>query len=86
MNPLYTLAARITVSLLVIFIFGAVIFALFLRVEPISAELKEVLLFLLGALTTSFVGVVGYWLGTTQGSAEKTQLLARAAPLKDDTQ
>jgi len=44
---------------------------------------SDSLLLMLGSLTTAWGGVVAYWFGTTASSGEKTQLLAKAQPVKD---
>lgn len=45
---------------------------------------SQALLILLGALGTGWGQVMAYWFGTTHASSEKTQLLARAQPVKED--
>ena len=40
---------------------------------------KDVAMFLLGALTTSVVTVVGFFFNSSQGSAEKSQEIVRMA-------
>jgi hypothetical protein len=46
--------------------------------------LKEVLILLIGALVNEFKTVTSFWLGTSAGSAKKTDLLAGGS--KDATQ
>lgn len=42
---------------------------------------SQVLLMMLGSLTTAWGMVMAFWFGTTRDSARKTDLLAQAAPL-----
>lgn len=49
-----------------------------------SPEIKESapLMIMLGSLGTAWTGCCAYWFGTTNGSAQKTNLLAQSAPAK----
>jgi len=76
MNPLYTLIARAALSILFIAGYGWIVVSA-LRAGDFSPAVKEVLIFLFGALTTSVVTVVNYWFSTSQGSADKTLAIAR---------
>ncbi len=76
MNPLYTLIARAMLSVLFIAGYGWIVVAA-LQAGDFSPAVKEVLIFLFGALTTSVVTVVNYWFSTSQGSADKTLAIAR---------
>lgn len=75
MNTTYTLIARCILSVLFIGGYGWIVVSV-LRAGSFSADVKEVLIFLFGALTTSVVTIVGYWFGSTQGSSDKTAALA----------
>ena len=37
----------------------------------VTQEVKEILIFLFGALTTSVVTIVNFWFSSSQGSADK---------------
>ena len=74
MNPSHALIARSVLSVLFIGGYGWIVVSV-LRAGTFSADVKEVLIFLFGALTTSVVTIVGYWFGSTQGSADKTVAL-----------
>lgn len=78
MNPLYTLIARAMLSVLFIAGYGWIVVAA-LQAGDFSPAVKEVLIFLFGALTTSVVTVVNYWFSTSQGSADKTLAITRLA-------
>lgn len=43
---------------------------------------SQVLLMMLGSLTTAWGVVMAFWFGTTRDSARKTDLLAKSAPVK----
>jgi zinc transporter ZupT len=44
---------------------------------------SQALLLMLGSLSTGWGSVMAFWFGTTHGSANKTNLLARSAPIKE---
>ena len=64
----------ITVSILVIIGFlscvGAVVFG-------VAVEDSELMFILIGALAAAFQNVVSYWIGSSRGSKEKTDLLTK---------
>lgn len=76
MNPSHTLIARAALSVLFIAGYGFIVVAA-LQAGDFSASVKEVLIFLFGALTTSVVTIVNYWFSSTQGSADKTAMTGR---------
>ena len=50
---------------------------------PVEPGVKEILCLLLGTLVREFGGVCAYWLGTSIGSAQKTNMLnAQQTPPK----
>lgn len=66
----------------VIVLIGFAIFSL-LAMKPESAGVsKEVMLFLLGAWSTLAAGVVNYWVGSSAGSKNKEDLLAKQVETK----
>lgn len=75
MNPTHTLLARAALSVLFIAGYGVIVVTA-LKAGDFSPSVKEVLIFLFGALTTSVVTIVNYWFSSTQGSADKTVALA----------
>ena len=76
MNPVHTLIARALLSVLFIAGYGCIVVSA-LRAGDFSPSVKEVLIFLFGALTTSVVTIVNYWFSSTQGSADKTVAITR---------
>jgi len=76
MNPLHTLLARAILSLVFVAGYGFIVVQA-LRAGDFSPAVKEVLIFLFGALTTSVVTIVNFWFSSTQGSADKTVALSR---------
>ena len=75
MNPIYTLMVRAALSVVFTIFYGYIVLHVLEMREEFMDGVKEVLLFLLGALTTSLVRVISYWFDSSQGSAEKTALL-----------
>jgi hypothetical protein len=75
-NPVHTLIARALLSVLFITGYGWIVVAA-LDAGDFSPSVKEVLIFLFGALTTSVVTIVNYWFSSTQGSADKTVAITR---------
>jgi hypothetical protein len=71
-NPLYTLIARAVLSVVAITGYGLIVAQVISAELTITPELERLLIFLLGALTTSVVTIVNYWFSSTQGSADKT--------------
>jgi hypothetical protein len=77
MNPVYTLAARVILSVLFVVGYSWIVATVLRPGVGFTPEVKEILLFLLGALTTSVVTVVNFWFSSTQGSADKTVAMTR---------
>jgi hypothetical protein len=75
MNPLHTLVARAILSVIFIAGYGWIVVTA-IHAGDFSPAVKEVLIFLFGALTTSVVLIVQFWFGSTQGSADKTAVMA----------
>lgn len=69
------------VSIVVLVTFGSVMFLALTRALPAGSEtLLNMLLGSLAAMTTS---VVSYWVGSSAGSASKTEMLYRSSPATD---
>jgi hypothetical protein len=79
MNPLYTLLSRTVLAVLFIAFYGLVTLRVLERATAFPDGVKEVAMFLLGALTTSVVTVVAFFFNSSQGSAEKTAVMAKLA-------
>lgn len=67
--------APAVVSLVVLVTFGTVMYGALTRALPAGSE--TILNMLLGTLAAMATSVVGYWVGSSAGSAQKTDLLAR---------
>lgn len=50
--------------------------------EALSVRDSQALLIMLGSLGTAWGMVMAFWFGTTKGSSEKNELLARSQPVK----
>lgn len=69
---------RIVVSTVVVCGFIGVTL-LYMTQKLSGGAVPEILSILLGALATNFTAVVGYWIGSSSGSAAKDQALAKVA-------
>jgi hypothetical protein len=78
MNPTYTLVARTILSIMFVGFYGYIVLAVIGREAEFLPGVKDVAMFLLGALTTSVVTVVGFFFNSSQGSSEKSAALVRA--------
>ena len=76
MNPAYTLIARGILSVVAISGYGMIVGQVIASNLNITPELERLLIFLLGALTTSVVTIVNFWFSSTQGSADKSVTIA----------
>ena len=72
--------APAAVSFVVLVTFGIVMWAALTRALPTGSE--TILNMLLGTLAAMATSVVSYWVGSSAGSAQKTDLLYRSAPGK----
>ena len=48
----------------------------------LKADESQALYILLGTLATAFVQVMNYWFGTTIGSSQKTDIIAKSVPIE----
>ncbi|MDA8428172.1 MAG: hypothetical protein M0T70_02850 [Geobacteraceae bacterium] len=71
-------------GLLAIFGFFAVVFILIFS-PGVQPTVEKILLILLGALVTLVKDVYGYYFGSSEGSAKKTELLSAAPAVAIDT-
>ena len=78
MNPLHTLIARAVLSVVFIAGYGFIVVAA-LKAGDFSPAKKEMLIFLFGALTTSVVTIINWWFASSQGSADKSAVIAQVA-------
>lgn len=78
MNPMYTLVARTLLATMFVGFYGFIVLQVLGREHEFLPGVKDVAMFLLGALTTSVVTVVGFFFNSSQGSSEKSATIARA--------
>jgi hypothetical protein len=64
--------------LLIIGYFGCVYLLFFQNSVKITDNMKDVMIFMLGALQIGFGQVCNYWLGSSKGSSEKNDVLLAA--------
>ena len=79
MNPTFTLIARTALATMFVAFYGFIVLKVIGREAEFLPGVKDVAMFLLGALTTSVVTVVGFFFNSSQGSAEKQVTLTRMA-------
>jgi len=77
-NPIYTLVARTMLATMFVGFYGFIVLQVLGREHEFLPGVKDVAMFLLGALTTSVVTVVGFFFNSSQGSSEKSAALVRA--------
>lgn len=77
MNPMYTLFARTLLATMFVGFYGFIVLQVLGREHEFLPGVKDVAMFLLGALTTSVVTVVGFFFNSSQGSADKTAAMAQ---------
>lgn len=75
-----TIAARVLISVIAIAGYGVIVGLILSADLHITPELERLLIFVLGALTTSVVTIVNYWFSSSQSSSEKNEMLLRASP------
>lgn len=68
------------VSVTVLATFGTVMFLALTRSLPAGSE--TLLNMLLGSLAAMATSVVGYWVGSSAGSAQKTEMIYRSTPMQ----
>lgn len=61
------------VSVLAVAVFGGFVYMLFAKELPDG--MKDALMLMAGAASAGFTQVLGYWLGSSAGSAQKTSLI-----------
>ena len=74
-STITTLFVRALLSVIFLSGYGIVLWIVLQPGAEFSETATTILNFLLGALTTSIVGIVNYWFSNTQGSVEKTSAL-----------
>lgn len=53
-----------------------------MMMEELKVNDSQALLIMLGSLSTAWGMVMAFWFGTTRGSADKTDIIARSQPVK----
>jgi hypothetical protein len=70
-------------ALVVVGFFGSLAMLLF-RPESFNDVNREPIMLMVGALIAAFSGLMGFFFGSSAGSARKTDLLARSGPQPAD--
>jgi hypothetical protein len=72
-------------ALLTCFVVGSFTATLvLLMVFDVPATNRDIVVYMIGQLSGGFTSALAFWLGTTRDSGVKTQLLAKAMPVKTD--
>lgn len=71
-RALSTLIVRAILSVVALAGYGFVLWIVLQPGAEFSSTATTILNFLLGALTTSIVGIMQFWFGSTQGSVDKS--------------
>lgn len=71
----FLLIARLVLACLFVVFYGFIVLKVLDRTDGFPDGVKEVAIFLLGALTTSVVTVVGFFFTSSQSSAVKDKIL-----------
>jgi len=75
-----TIWIRAALSLAFITGYGFIVTEFIAREVAVSESTERILIFLFGALTTSVVTIVNFWFSSSQGSVEKTEVMAERRP------
>jgi hypothetical protein len=73
----------ILAGLVIIGFFGCLL-VLLINPSTLTDLNREPVMLMIGALIAAFSGLMGYFFGSSAGSARKTNLLAKANPIPDD--
>ena len=71
----FLLFGRLVLAIFFVCFYGYIVIQVIDRVVAWPDGVKDVVMFLLGALTTSVITVVGFFFNSSQSSAEKNRLL-----------
>lgn len=71
-----TLIVRALLSVAFIVGYGIIVLHFIGTAVEVSQEVKEILIFLFGALTTGVVTILNFWFSSSQGSADKDRARA----------
>ena len=76
---------QIVICGLVVIGFFGILGMLLFRPESFSELNREPIMLMVGALIAAFSGLMGFFFGSSAGSARKTDLLARSPAIDTDT-
>jgi hypothetical protein len=74
----FLLLGRLILAVAFVGFYGFIVLKVLTLTQSLPDGTKEILLFLLGALTTSVVTVVGFFFTSSQSSVAKDELVLRA--------
>lgn len=72
---------QVIIAALIVTGFFAVAITVLAKPEIITEKNTEAVMLLIGALVSGFATIIGFFFGSSLGSAKKTELLARAEPV-----
>lgn len=79
---LATVRSKIPATLSIMVTLGYFGILIGMMTDNVAVKDSQALLLMLGSLSTAWGMVMSFWFGTTQSSAQKTEMIAKAQPLK----
>jgi len=76
----FLLMGRLILAIFFVCFYGFIVLKVIDRAVAWPDGVKDVVMFLLGALTTSVITVVGFFFNSSQSSAEKNEMLFHSTP------
>jgi len=80
----FLLIGRLVLAVFFVTFYGFIVLKVIDRVTAWPDGVKDVVMFLLGALTTSVITVVGFFFNSSQSSAQKDQMLLKTQPPEEN--
>lgn len=77
---------QVIIAALIVVGFFSVAITVLAKPEIITEKNTEAVMLMIGALVSGFATIVGFFFGSSLGSARKTDLLARSEPIVDLTE
>lgn len=79
----FLLVSRLVLAVFFVGFYGFIVLKVISLTQALPEGIGDILIFLLGALTTAVVSVVAFFFNSSQSSEAKNELLLRAKPASD---